>query len=260
MLRIHNLTKSFEGQANPILRGLNLEVAAGEFCVVIGNNGSGKSTLLKTLVGDYQVNQGTISIGEIEVTHADRAKTITYVAQDPQHATIGQLTLFENMVLSLLRGKNATFSMYAAYQSQVLKLLAGLPVDLTNYLNQPLAHLSGGQRQMVATLMAFAGNPQLVLLDEHTSALDPAAQTMLMEYTDREISKYGITTLMVTHKLEDALQYGSRLIMLAGGNVVFDTAGDAKRSLTMSQLLNLFYCRCLLRDARAQICTSGACL
>lgn len=244
MLFLFQVSKSFPSSFDPILKNLTLDLKKGDFCVLIGSNGSGKSTLLKTITGEYGVDFGKIILNQEDITKqslSSRSKFISSVTQDIIQGTVGEMTLLENLVLSSLRGKKSTLSFYASEEERLLKPMEQLGLGLEKYIYTPLGHLSGGQRQMIATLMALFSKPNLLLLDEHTSALDPKTQKTLMGYTDQKIQEYGITSLMVTHNLEDALSYGNRLIMMHKGQIILDAKGEDKKSLTLQKLKNLFY-------------------
>lgn len=241
MLKLTNVTKSFNSSFEPVLKSIDLELEAGDFCVLIGSNGSGKSTLISSIAGEYPIDSGTIIIDGNDVTNKDRSHLIATVVQDVNKATIPQMTLLENMVLGITRSKKPTLNFYRNLEHQILSLVKELNIGLENYLNRPLDNLSGGQRQMIATLMAISSKPQILFLDEHTSALDPKSQKKLMEYTASAIKQHKITTLMVTHKLEDAIKYGNRLIMLHQGQVIFTATADEKSTLTVNELLTIFH-------------------
>ncbi|APS00954.1 hypothetical protein BCY86_07375 [Pajaroellobacter abortibovis] len=244
MLAINNLTKSFPQTFDPVLQQLDLELEQGEFCVLIGNNGSGKSTLFKLIMGEHKADSGSILIAGEEITHKpvhQRVKLMSSVTQDITKGTVQEMTLLENVLLSLMRGGESRFRFYHVYAEQVKREIERLGMNLEASLHCSMSSLSGGQRQMIATLMALLSKPFLLLLDEYTSALDPKAQKRLMEYTAQQIRQHHITTIMITHKLEEALQYGDRLVMLHQGKIVFDVEGEEKAKLTIHQLLNLFH-------------------
>lgn len=233
MLKLNNIYKKFPGCFDNVLKNINLELNQGDFCILIGSNGSGKSTLMKCISGEYEIDTGEIII--------DKKAIIASVSQDIYKGTISEMTLLENMVLSRLLKKKASFSFYRQQIEEIKIIVKELGIGLENYIESPLKFLSGGQRQMIATLMAVTSKPQILLLDEHTSALDPSAQKLLMQYTSEAITKNKITSLMITHKLDDALLYGNRLIMLHQGEIVFDIKGKDKQELTINQLLDLFH-------------------
>ena len=242
MLRVTGLCKEFNGRC--ALKEINLEFSQGEFCILIGNNGSGKSTLLKSIAGQCQIDAGKIQISGEDVTKKPlhyRAKFISSVTQDVVRGTISDMTLLENIVLSQLRIRKSRLRFYSAHAKYINELVKDLGIGLERYLHSPLRELSGGQRQIIATLMALSSDPQLLLLDEHTSALDPKMQISLMEYTASKISAHGVTALMITHNLEDAISYGNRLIMLHQGQIVLDAKGEEKCRLKATELLELFH-------------------
>ncbi len=229
MIRIRNVTKSFQGLYTPVLNDLNLSLNKGDFCVVIGANGSGKSTFFKILTGEYLPD-----IGSLEVNGK-----IAHVLQDVNIGTVPEMTLLENIALSKI--KKAKLAFYSRYKKNVIKEIKCLNIGLEEYLNKPLKLLSGGQRQMIATLMAANSGYDVLLLDEHTSALDPKMQELLMEYTAKQVKEFNTTTIMITHKMDDAIKYGNRLIMLHQGKIVLDISNDEKKSLSVNDLLRLFH-------------------
>ncbi len=244
MLQITNLYQSFPGQPAPILRGISLALQPGDFCVIIGSNGSGKSTFLKTLLGEYTPDKGKIVLNGRNVTRLPlyrRAKQISCVFQDVLRGTISDMTVAENLSLAFIRTKTASFKFYNQHQALFTQRLAYLNMGLERYLSTRCATLSGGQRQAVAFVMATLHSPDLLLLDEHCSALDPKSSHHIMQTTANFIAQHHITTLMVTHNLHDALHYGNRLIMIHQGRIVFDVSGAEKQQLTLEQLLALFH-------------------
>ncbi|MDF1758009.1 MAG: ATP-binding cassette domain-containing protein [Legionellaceae bacterium] len=241
MLDIKNLTKSFPNCFKPVLQDFNLHLEPGDFCVVIGSNGSGKSTLLKSISGEYKQCAGKLRIKGELLTNKNRSHMIASVTQDVNKGTIIEMTMMENMALSLARTKKSGLSLYHRHSKQIYQEIAQVGMGLEHYFHQPLSNLSGGQRQMVATIMAVTSNPQLLLLDEHTSALDPNMQRIVMDYTNQSILKRRLTSLMITHNLSDAIQYGNRLIMLHKGKIVFDVFGADKSNLKIEDLLDLFH-------------------
>lgn len=241
MLAIKNLSKYFYDNTLPALKNINIEINGGQFCVIIGNNGSGKSTLIRCISGNSYIRDGNIFLDNKEITNKDSSKIIATVVQDTNKGTIGEMTLLENMVLALTRGHKASFQFYKKYKHDFIKMLQKLNIGLEDYIDKPMNSLSGGQKQMVATIMAIKSKPKILLLDEHTSALDPKTETKLMEYTSELVKDEKITTLMVTHKLNDAIKYGDRLIMLQNGSVVLDVSGKKKSLLKKDELLKLFH-------------------
>jgi putative tryptophan/tyrosine transport system ATP-binding protein len=237
MLQLINISKSFLNGERPVLKQINLHLEPGDFCVVIGSNGSGKSTLMKLISGEYQPDYGQIMMQN----EAIKNQNIASVIQDINKGTIVDMTLLENIAFSLSRVKNRGFLFYSRQANLVIKKLKALNIGLEQYINTPLSHLSGGQRQMIATMMALIAQPKLLLLDEHTSAIDPIMQKTLMDYTQKAITEQNLTSLMITHKLDDAIQYGNRLIMLHQGEIVFDVKDKAKSALKIADLLDLFH-------------------
>lgn len=241
MLTLTTVHKAFLGGLKPVLTNINLHLNPNDFCIVIGSNGSGKSTLINMISGEYSADTGTIFLDDQDVTQQDRSHSIASVTQDVNQGTIPEMTLLENMTLSLSRRKKTSFSFYRRRANQVIQIMKPLGLGLERFLDTPLSHLSGGQRQMVATVMAVTSNPKLLLLDEHTSALDPSTKRMVMAYTAHAIAEQHLMSLMVTHDLSDAIHYGNRLIMLHQGHIVFDVSGEEKSNLKANQLLALFH-------------------
>lgn len=231
MIKINNITKSFVGGLSPALKEVNLCVAPGEFCILIGANGSGKSTLMKMINKECLLDSGSIELNG----------KIGHVVQDINQGTIPKLTLLENIALSYMRYKKPKLVFYRRYQGEIIDKIRRLSLGLEQYINQPLECLSGGQRQIIATLMAINSGSQILLLDEHTSALDPKMQSLLMEYTTAQITQQGLTAIMITHKMDDAIKYGDRLLMLHKGRIVLDIKGEDKKALKVQDLLKLFH-------------------
>jgi putative tryptophan/tyrosine transport system ATP-binding protein len=240
MLTLNHLYKSFATSNIPILNDITLEITKNEFCTFIGNNGSGKSTLMKCIAGEYALDSGQIKINDRISSTYQRSKTIASVTQDINRGTIGELTLLENMILGFSRGTTAKLRFYHRYRDKVQSLVSMLDMNLEQYIDVPLQLLSGGQRQIIATLMAISSTPQILLLDEHTSALDPTTQQKLMAFIDTYVAENNITTLMITHNLEDALTYGNRLIMLHQGKIILDLNAQQKRDMKPQHLLKHF--------------------
>ncbi|MDR2268017.1 MAG: ATP-binding cassette domain-containing protein [Holosporaceae bacterium] len=229
MLEIINVTKSFSGVFEPVLKEINLSLKEGEFCTVIGANGSGKSTLMKIISGEYSADSGEVV----------RNGEISQVVQDVNKGTIQSMTMLENIAISST--KTPCFSFYKRHKSKAVDKIRSLNIDLEKFIDQPLSVLSGGQRQTIATLMALNSGGKILLLDEHTSALDPKMQLLLMEYTEKSIRELGLTTLMITHNMDDAVKYGDRLIMMHKGRIVADLNGREKSSLEIQSLLDMFH-------------------
>ena len=248
MLKIENVRKVFNaGTVNEkvALSGLNLELKPGDFVTVIGGNGAGKSTMLNTVAGVYEVDEGHIFIDGVDVTKLPeykRAKYIGRVFQDPMMGTAATMQIEENLALAARRGKPRTLRIGITKQEREAyrEKLKILELGLEDRLTSKVGLLSGGQRQALTLLMATLQEPKLLLLDEHTAALDPKTAAKVLEATQRIVEKSNLTTLMITHNMRDAIAYGNRLIMMYDGHVVVDVSGEEKKNLTVEQLLNLF--------------------
>ena len=248
MLDVKNIWKTFNaGTVNEktALRGVSLHLNDGDFVTVIGGNGAGKSTLLNAVAGVWPVDAGSISIGGVDLTHMPehkRAKYIGRVFQDPMMGTAATMQIEENLALAARRGKARTLraGISKAEREEYIERLKILDLGLENRLTSKVGLLSGGQRQALTLLMATLIKPQLLLLDEHTAALDPKTAAKVLDATDRIIEKDRLTTLMITHNMRDAIQHGNRLIMMYEGRIVIDVSGEEKRKLTVPQLLELF--------------------
>ena len=248
MLKINNVWKTFNrGTVNEkiALSGLNLELKEGDFVTVIGGNGAGKSTMLNTVAGVYTADAGTITIDGVDVTalpEHKRAKFIGRVFQDPMMGTAATMQIEENLALAARRGKHRSLRVGITKQDRQFykEQLKILGLGLEHRMTAKVGLLSGGQRQALTLLMATLQQPKLLLLDEHTAALDPKTAAKVLEATERIVSKSNLTTLMITHNMRDAIAYGNRLIMMYDGHVVVDVSGEEKKKLTVEQLLNLF--------------------
>ncbi len=233
------------GQVNETLalRGVSLDIAVGQFVVVLGSNGAGKSTLLNTIAGVHVPEEGSIRLAGLDVTeHAEfrRARTIGRVFQDPLLGTAGPMTIEENLVLAERRNRHRRLRRPRRNEDH-RQLLAQLGMGLEDRLTARVDTLSGGQRQALAVLMAMEADPALLLLDEHTAALDPAAATRVLEVTDRLVRERNITTLMITHNMSHATSVGDRTVMLHRGLVLFDIDGEEHEDLTTDQLVSRFH-------------------
>ena len=248
MLVIENVRKVFnEGTVNEkvALRGLNLHLKPGDFVTVIGGNGAGKSTMLNSVAGVYGVDEGRILIDGVDVTKLPeykRAKFIGRVFQDPMMGTAATMQIEENMALAARRGKPRTLraGITAKEREEYREQLKILDLGLEDRMTAKVGLLSGGQRQALTLLMATMQEPKLLLLDEHTAALDPKTAAKVLDATQRIVERSNLTTLMITHNMRDAIQYGNRLIMMYDGHIVVDVSGEEKKNLTVEQLLNLF--------------------
>ena len=248
MLDILDIRKTFNpGTVNEkvALNGVSLHLAPGDFVTVIGGNGAGKSTLLNSVSGALEVDEGKILIDGVDVTHLPeykRAKYIGRVFQDPMMGTAATMQIEENLALAARRGKMRGLGsgITAAERKGYVEQLAMLDLGLENRMTAKVGLLSGGQRQALTLLMATLQKPKLLLLDEHTAALDPKTAAKVLETTQRIVEKDNLTTLMITHNMRDAIAYGNRLIMMYNGRIVVDVSGEEKKKLTVEQLLNLF--------------------
>ncbi|MBI0907904.1 ABC transporter ATP-binding protein [Streptococcus uberis] len=248
LLSIQNIHKVFEAgtvNENHVLRGLSLDVNEGDFISIIGGNGAGKSTLMNTLAGTLKVDQGDILLeGQsiISQSAAKRARVISRVFQDPKMGTASRLTIEENMAIAHRRGKKRGLSWGVKEDERLIykEALKELGLNLENRLKVDTQFLSGGQRQALTLLMASLEKPKVLLLDEHTAALDPKTSDMVMALTDKIVKTHGLTTLMITHNMENAIAYGNRLVMLHQGRIVVDVKGQEKANLTVNQLMGLF--------------------
>jgi len=227
------------------LRDVSLKIAEGEFITVIGSNGAGKSTLLNAIAGEVMSTQGSIHIDDKDVTrllaHA-RADLVARVFQDPLAGTCGDLTIAENMALAHHRGQSRGLSKGLSRLDRELyaETLKTLKLGLENRLDTAMSLLSGGQRQAVSLLMATLSPLKILLLDEHSSALDPKTAAFVMKLTEEIVTKKGLTALMVTHSLQQALHSGTRTIMLHEGKVIYDVSGEERSKLTVPDLLKQF--------------------
>ncbi len=248
MFEVKNIHKTFNaGTVNEkhALRGVSLTLNDGDFVTVIGGNGAGKSTLLNAVAGVWAVDSGSISIDGRDLTHMPehkRARYIGRVFQDPMQGTAATMQIEENLALAARRGKRRTLrpGITKAERAEYIERLKILDLGLEERLTSKVGLLSGGQRQALTLLMATLIKPQLLLLDEHTAALDPKTAAKVLDATDLLVSKDHLTTLMITHNMKDAIAHGNRLIMMYEGRIVIDVSGEEKRKLTVPQLLELF--------------------
>lgn len=248
LLKITNLQKTFNPgtvNAKTALSGLDLVLNDGDFVTVIGGNGAGKSTMLNAIAGVWKPDFGTVEIDGIDVTNMPehkRAKFLGRVFQDPMKGTAPDMEIAENLSIAARRGKKRklVWGIKKAEREQYKELLSTLGLGLESRLTCKVGLLSGGQRQAITLLMATLNRPKLLLLDEHTAALDPKTAARVLEITDKLVSENKLTTLMITHNMHDAIHYGNRLIMMNEGRIVVDVSGEQKKKLTIEQLLNLF--------------------
>ena len=248
MLELKNIYKTFNpGTVNEkrALQGLNLSLADGDFVTVIGGNGAGKSTMLNIISGAYTVDEGSISIGGVDVTRLPEYKRAPYIGrvfQDPMMGTAATMQIEENLALAARRGQRRGLrpGISRAEREQYRDLLKILDLGLEDRLTSKVGLLSGGQRQALTLLMATLKKPQLLLLDEHTAALDPKTAAKVLSATEQIVRRDNLTTLMITHNMRDAIAHGNRLVMLYDGRVVVDVRGEEKRRLTVEDLLEKF--------------------
>ena len=248
MLDVKEIRKTFnKGTVNEkkALQGLNLHLNDGDFVTVIGGNGAGKSTMLNAIAGVWPVDSGTITIDGIDVTKQPeykRAKYIGRVFQDPMMGTAANMQIEENLAIASRRGKipGLGWSSKAKQKEQFREMLAELDLGLEDRLTSKVGLLSGGQRQAVTLLMATLNQPKLLLLDEHTAALDPKTAAKVLELTEKIVDRDHLTTLLITHNMRDALRCGNRLIMLYNGQIIIDVAGEEKKNLDVPDLLKMF--------------------
>ena len=248
MLKLENVWKTFNpGTINEkvALQCLNLTMEEGDFVTVIGGNGAGKSTMLNIISGAYSVDEGSISIGGVDVTRLPEYKRAPYIGrvfQDPMMGTAATMQIEENLALAARRGQSRTLrsGITRAERESYREQLKILGLGLENRMTAKVGLLSGGQRQALTLLMATLQKPKLLLLDEHTAALDPKTAAKVLDATQRIVEKDHLTTLMITHNMRDAIAYGNRLIMMYDGHVVVDVSGDEKKNLTVEHLLSLF--------------------
>lgn len=248
MLKVESISKTFNpGTVNEkkALDGLSLQLNEGDFVTVIGGNGAGKSTLLNALAGTWLVDSGKIYIDGIDVTKKAEHKRAAYlgrVFQDPMMGTAATMGIDENLALAARRGKfrGLTQGITKAEREKYRELLATLDLGLEDRITSKVGLLSGGQRQAVTLLMASLKKPKLLLLDEHTAALDPKTAAKVLETTDTIVNRDNLTTLMITHNMRDAIAHGNRLIMMNSGKIILDISGEDKKKLTVEDLLEKF--------------------
>ena len=248
MLDLIDIRKTFNPRTvneKVALDGISLHLEDGDFVTVIGGNGAGKSTLLNAVAGVWKVDSGTISIDGVDLTHMPehkRARYIGRVFQDPMMGTAATMQIEENLALAARRGKARTLrpGITKADREEYIERLKILDLGLENRLTSKVGLLSGGQRQALTLLMASLRKPKLLLLDEHTAALDPKTAAKVLDATEKIVTRDNLTTLMITHNMKDAIQHGNRLIMMYNGHIVIDVSGEEKKKLTVPQLLELF--------------------
>ena len=251
MLSLKGVTKTFfSGTINQrlALDNVDLELKKGDFCVIIGSNGAGKSTLLNAIIGKIELDKGTVAIDK-QILNGQpfyqRAALLSRVFQDPMVGTAPSMTIAENMQLAMSRGRGKRRRRLVPAISKSLRKiihdkLAVLQIGLEDRLDTPVSFLSGGQRQSLSLIMAVSNQPKLLLLDEHTAALDPRATELVMEATVRSIEASKITTIMVTHNMNHAVTYGNRIIMMNEGRITADISHSARQVVTVEELIGRF--------------------
>ncbi|MBR4953680.1 MAG: ATP-binding cassette domain-containing protein [Oscillospiraceae bacterium] len=248
MLELKNIYKTFNPgtiNAKTALSGLNLTLNDGDFVTVIGGNGAGKSTMLNAIAGVWPVDEGQIIIDGIDVTNLPehkRAKFLGRVFQDPMTGTAATMQIEENLALAARRGKFRSLmpGITKAEREEYIERLKILDLGLEERMTSKVGLLSGGQRQALTLLMATLKKPKLLLLDEHTAALDPKTAAMVLNATDKIVAQDNLTTIMITHNMRDAIEHGNRLVMMKDGKIIFDIAGEDKKKLTVEDLLAKF--------------------
>ena len=248
MLEIKNVHKTFNpGTINEkkALNGIDLVLNEGDFVTVIGGNGAGKSTMLNMVAGVYPVDCGSITIDGVDVTKLPehkRAKYIGRVFQDPMNGTAASMQIIENLALASRRGSYRGLGPGVKHKEKEAykKMLASLDLGLEDRLTSKVGLLSGGQRQAVTLLMATIRKPKLLLLDEHTAALDPKTAKKVLDLTEQIVAENNLTTIMITHNMKDAINIGNRLVMMNDGKIIYDVQGEEKKTLTTADLLAKF--------------------
>ena len=248
MLSVANVNKTFDigtPLESHVLRCVSMDLHKGDYATVIGGNGAGKSTLMNIVAGTHLPDDGTITIDGNNVTNLPEFKRAIYlgrVFQDPMVGTAASMNIEENLALAYRRGKRRGFGWYISSKERVMyrERLADLELGLENRLTDKVGLLSGGQRQALALIMATLKEPRVLLLDEHTAALDPKTAPKVLEIGNKIIDKYNLTTMMVTHNMRDAIRHGNRLIMMKEGQIVLDISGEEKKNLTVENLIAKF--------------------
>ena len=248
MLELNHISKTFNpGTVNEkkALSDLSLSLKPGDFATIIGSNGAGKSTLFNAICGDFLTDSGSIVLDGQDITFVPqhiRSKSIGRLYQDPMRGTAPGMTIEENLALALRRGQSRTLraGIKASEREVYKRLLSTLGLGLEDRLTSKVGLLSGGQRQALTLLMATLKKPKLLLLDEHTAALDPKTAAKVLETTEMIVNRDHLTTLMITHNMKDAITHGNRLIMMMEGKVILDIRGEEKKKLTVEDLLHKF--------------------
>ena len=248
MLKLINISKTFNKNTvnqKIIFKNFNFSIAKGEFVVIIGSNGSGKSTLMNLISGKLTADEGSIKIDGVDVSNQPeyvRAKQVGRVFQDPLMGTASNMRIYENLAMASRKGKKLglKWCISKADFEKYKNIVENLGLGLENNLNSKVGLLSGGQRQALTLLMATIQKPKILLLDEHTSALDPKTANLVLTHTKKIVEENNLTTLMITHNMNDAINFGTRLVMLSGGKVIFEASGKEKENLTAEILFKKF--------------------
>ena len=248
MINISNIKKTFYsalGEEKTIFNGLNLEINQGDFISVIGSNGAGKTTLLNTISGNIDLDDGYIEVDGKNINNLakhKRGEFMSKVYQNPALGTAPSMTIFENLSMADNKGKIFGLSLGLNYSRKeyYMNLLKELDLGLENLLDTEVQYLSGGQRQALSLLMATIKRPELLLLDEHTAALDPKTSVALMTLTEEFVKRDHLTALMITHRMEDALKYGNRLLVMEDGRIIQDLSAEEKAKMNISDYYGLF--------------------
>lgn len=250
MLRLTNISKTFNsGTVNEKLAidNISLTVEDGEFATIVGSNGAGKSTMFNAIGGSFFVDRGSVELDEDDITYVEEHKRGKYIGrlfQDPMKGTAPHMTIEENMALAYLRAAKGNYSIFSRItkkeKEQFRERLALLDMGLENRMRQPVGLLSGGQRQALTLLMATLVTPKILLLDEHTAALDPATAEKVLDLTQKIVEENRIACLMITHNMHSALELGNRTLMMDSGHIVLDIKGKERESLTVDGLLEKF--------------------
>ncbi|MCI8938575.1 MAG: ABC transporter ATP-binding protein [Dorea sp.] len=248
MLELRNLHKTFNrGTINEkaALNGVELQLNPGDFVTIIGGNGAGKSTTLNAIAGAWPIDQGTITVNGVEITNLSEHKRASYlgrVFQDPMTGTAATMSIEENMAIAARRGERRGLGWGITKKERRMfqEQLRELDLGLEERLSSKVGLLSGGQRQAITLLMAALKEPKLLLLDEHTAALDPKTAAKVLELSDKIIEEHHLTAMMVTHNMKDAITHGNRLVMMHEGRIIYDVDGETKKKLKVADLLNKF--------------------
>lgn len=250
MLQLKHISKTFNpGTVNEktALRDLNLDLADGDFATIVGSNGAGKSTMFNAITGSFYVDKGQIILDGEDITYRKeyvRSREIGHLFQDPLKGTAPHMTIEENLALAYLRASKSRHAFFSrvnhADKEKFRELLSRLDMGLEDRMKQPVGLLSGGQRQALTLLMATMVTPKILLLDEHTAALDPATAEKVLALTKQIIEEHHITCLMVTHNMHQALELGNRILMMDSGNIVLDLKEEEKKNMTVDGLLEQF--------------------